>query len=142
MKFRRAFLLVLLALVPAVLTGWLHPHRPDWKEAWNPVPSVTLEELRAMPDSPTLWIDAREPGDYAEGHLPGAFNLSETAWEANLPAVIDAWTPELRVVVYCDGGGCHASRATATRLRREIGATHIYILKDGWASLASLKAAP
>jgi len=141
-KFRRVFLLLLLALIPSFLTGWLHPRRPDWKEAWNPVPSVTLEELRAMPAARTVWIDAREPDDYAKGHLPGALNLSETAWETSLPAVIDVWTPEFRVVVYCDGGGCQASRATATRLRREIGAAHVYILKDGWAALASLKAAP
>ncbi|MFA6961377.1 MAG: rhodanese-like domain-containing protein [Opitutaceae bacterium] len=141
--FRRALLLLLLALGPALLTGWFHPRHPDWSEAWNPIASVPLANLSSLPAAPILWIDAREPADYARSHLPGALSLSETTWETSLPAVIEAWLPEQRVVVYCDGGGCLASRATARRLRRELGLTRIVILKDGWAALvAAGKASP
>ncbi len=133
---RRTLLLLLLPLLPAGLTGWLHPRQPDWKQALNPVPVVSIARLRASPAAPTLWIDAREPALYARGHLPGALNLSETNWEANLPAVIDAWTPRHRVAVYCDGGGCEASHAVARRLRRELALTQIVILGEGWQALA------
>lgn len=140
---RRVLLLLLLALVPALFTAWLHPRRPNWHEAWHPFPSVTLAQLQAEPAGPPrLWIDAREPALYAKGHLPGALNLSETTWEASLPAVIDAWTPEQLVIVYCDGGGCLASRATAVRLRRELGADNIVILRDGWTALAPARPVP
>jgi rhodanese-related sulfurtransferase len=142
--FRRAFLLLLLALVPAVFTGWLHPRKPVWNEAFDPIPVVTVAKLPALPAAPALWIDAREADAFARGHVPGALNLNETHWETGLPAVIDAWSPERRVIVYCDGGGCQASRGVARRLRRELALTRIVILGDGWAALAPAagKAAP
>ena len=135
--FRRALLLLLLALVPAALTGWLHPRKPDWSEAWHPIDSITLARLSSLPAAPVLWIDAREPADYAKAHLPGALNLSESAWEAGLPAVIDAWQPEQRIVVYCGGSSCRASHGTANRLRRELGFTRVVILRDGWPALVA-----
>ena len=141
--FRRILLLLLLAVVPALFTAWFHPRHPDWHEAWHAIPSVTLAQLQAQPvPSHRLWIDAREPAAYAKSHLPGALNLSETTWEASLPAVIDAWTPEQQVIVYCDGGGCQASRATARRLRTELGADNIVILRDGWDALSTNHVAP
>ena len=135
--FRRVVFLLLLALVPALLTGWLHPRRPNWSEAWHPIPSVVLADLDKPPSASVLWIDAREPSEYARAHLPGALNLSETAWEAALPDVIAAWLPEQRVVVYCGGASCRASQGTSRRLRRELGVAQIVILRDGWPALVA-----
>ena len=104
---RRILLLLLLPLVPALLTGWLHPRRPDWFAALHPVPQIALA---ALPDG-ALWVDAREPAVFAAGHVPGALPLSETAWEQNLPAFIDAWSPDRPVIVYCGGETCGASAA-------------------------------
>jgi rhodanese-related sulfurtransferase len=140
---RRAVILLVLALVPAGLTGWFHPRHPIWSEAWHPITSVTLSDLDKLPSVHALWIDAREPAEYARAHLPGALSLSETNWEASLPAVIDAWIPEQRVVVYCGGASCRASQGTARRLRRELGITKIVVLRDGWPALvAAGRAAP
>ena len=41
-------------------------------------------------------------------------------------------TPIRRVVVYCDGGGCEASRHVADRLRDKLGMKSVFVLKGGW----------
>ena len=125
---RRYLLLLLAPVVPALLTGWLHPRRPDWTAAMHPTPLVSLAEVPAAP----LWVDAREPAVYAAGHVPGALSLSETKWEQGLPAFLAAWNPGTTVVVYCGGETCGASRAVAQRLRRELGIDKVYILEGGW----------
>ena len=125
---RRYLLLVLLPIVPALLTGWLHPRHPDWAAAMHPTPLVSLAAVPAK----TLWVDAREPDAYTAGHIPDAVSLSETNWEQGLPVFLAAWNPGAPVVVYCGGGSCGASRAVAERLRRELRIDRVYILDGGW----------
>ena len=81
---------------------------------------------------PVLWIDARAETAFASGHVPGALSLSEAEWEQGLPAVVKAWRPGVKVVVYCDDRGCEASQSVARRLRRELGLGDIFVLKGGW----------
>jgi rhodanese-related sulfurtransferase len=62
-----------------------------------------------------LLIDARDPGQYAEGHLPGAVNLPAR----RINATTAAGLPTDRVLVtYCAGPGCNASTKAAARLAR------------------------
>ena len=60
-------------------------------------------------------IDARDPGQYAEGHLPGAVNLPAR----QITAATAAGLPTDKVLVtYCAGPGCNASTKAALRLAR------------------------
>ncbi len=56
-----------------------------------------------------LFVDAREPDEYAEGHIPGAIDLPfDTA--ATDPARIAALDTRGRpIIVYCGGGTCEVS---------------------------------
>lgn len=129
-------LLLLLPLVPAVLTGWLHPRRPDWPALRAPaaVPAADQLELdRVRRDHPdALWIDARPAEEYAAGHVPGALSLDEQSWEAGFSALADAWDGRRPIIVYCGGESCRASASVAERLRRELGASEVYVLRGGW----------
>ena len=125
-RWRIVFGLVLIALVPALLSVWLHPRGPSWVRTGE----VTLAVVRHWPE--VLWVDARGAAAYEREHVPGALNLSAGAWEQQVGNVVAAWKPELRVVVYCDGHLCQASREVAQRLRDELGLTEVHVLTGGW----------
>lgn len=133
---RAGILLVVLPVAPAVLTAWLHPHRPDWAalraDAASPAPqSLSVgEALSAHHDA--LWLDARPAEQQAAGRVPDSLPLTEDAWDAQLTAVIETWDGQREIIVYCGGEGCHASEAVARRLRRELGFEKIYVLEGGW----------
>ena len=88
-----AALLVALPLLPAVATALWHPHRPDWAVLRAPVVEVRQVDLATargeFPDA--LWLDAREPGAYAAGHVPDALPMGETEWDNNFAGLMDAW---------------------------------------------------
>ncbi len=125
-RWRVVLGLLLVALVPALLSAWLHPHRPSWERAGD----VTLAVVKGWPA--VLWVDARSAATYDRDHVPGALNLSPGSWDSQVEAVVSAWDPDKRVVVYCDGHGCQASREVAQRLRAELGFNEIYVLTGGW----------
>lgn len=133
---RAALLLLALPIVPALLSGWLHPRRPDWHairtEAAAPAPDrLDLSTIRAAhPDA--LWLDARSAEDYTAAHVPGALPLTEESWDAQFSALIDAWDGSQSLVVYCGGESCRASEAVARRLRRELGVDNVFVLAGGW----------
>ena len=85
-----------------------------------------------------LWIDARPEDHFEREHVPGALLLNEDRWNELLPQVLGTWSPEKRVIVYCDTDGCGASREVAHRLREEAGLkdnegkNSVFVLKGGW----------
>jgi rhodanese-related sulfurtransferase len=60
-----------------------------------------------------LFVDARSPEEFAEGHIPGALNLPHdlVAVDTSLVATID--TGGNPVIAYCGGEGCDVSIAVA-----------------------------
>lgn len=129
---RDTALLLLLAAVPALLTAWLHPRRPEWSWSKPDIEQVTPATVDRW--ASVLWVDARESKAYEQAHVPGAVSLNETEWERLLPGFLTAWQPGRRVVVYCNTGRCDASREVALRLRRELGTANVFVLKGGWTA--------
>ena len=130
---RECVLLLLLAVVPALLAGWLHPKRPAWNWSKPGVTEATLSEVTRWPP-PVLWVDARSLASYQIQHVPGALLLNEDDWDHLLPGLIEVWRPNLKVIVYCDSEMCDASQSVALRLQRELGRADIHVLKGGWAA--------
>jgi rhodanese-related sulfurtransferase len=119
--------LLLVALVPAVISVWLHPHGPTWVRTGD----ITVAVARAWSD--VLWVDARAASAYQHAHVPGALNLSPGSWDEQVGDFVAAWSPGRRVVVYCDGHGCQASREVAQRLHDELGLKeNVHVLTGGW----------
>ena len=83
-------------------------------------------------DPPPFWIDARATWRYEQEHIPGAWPLNEDDWEEQLFDVLAELPADARVVVYCDGQRCDASRAVAERLRQEAGLADMFVLHGGW----------
>ena len=131
-------LLLVFPIAPAILTGWLHPRRPDWTairtEAAAPVPGqLTLDQVRSAYAN-ALWVDARSATDFAAGHVPDAVLLNEEDWDSGFANLIEKWDGERPLIVYCGGERCHASESVARRLRRELGFENIHVLQGGWTA--------
>ena len=62
-----------------------------------------------------VFVDARNDQHYAEGHIPGAYQLDHFYPERYLADLLPACSTAETVVVYCNGGDCEDS-VFATRL--------------------------
>lgn len=132
---RQAAALLLLALVPSLLSAWLHPWQADQPSEADGVQAITLSDALAMSGGQqVLWIDARHADAWRADHIPGAINLSLAAWEQQLVNFVEAWIPDQPVIVYCDSASCGAALSVARRLVREFEATNIFYLDGGWES--------
>ncbi len=80
------------------------------------------------------FIDAREEGRYAEGHIPGAYEFNYYRPEPHLPTILPICQVAQRIVVYCNGGDCDDSILTATFLRdsAQVPAEKIWIYGGGF----------
>lgn len=123
-------LLLAVPVAPAALSGLFHPRAPDWAGMAVELRAVTVTAADSLKN--VIWVDAREPGAFEAGHVPGAINLGESDWEAMLPDLIDAWSPGRKIIVYCDGDDCLASRQVALRIRRELALDDVVVLTGGW----------
>lgn len=131
-----ASLALLASLVPA---SWrAHAQAPAHTSAKTTTAdaspySLTLDQIRADARfAHALWLDARRPEDFARKHIPGALLFNEPDWEKNFSALIEHWSPEIPIVVYCDSATCQTSERVAERLRRELGSEEVYALIGGW----------
>lgn len=125
---RQAALLLALALLPAMVSGVVQL-RWNANEPLAPgeVKAATVREWGAK----VQWVDARPRDKFAAGHIEGALLLNEDEWKKLVPAFLDAWDPDLPVVVYCDGGNCEASHRVAQRIREELKIGNVHVLKGG-----------
>jgi rhodanese-related sulfurtransferase len=130
---RQIILLFTAAAVPALGSALLHPKRPAWSAETLAPGEVLLQTARGWGDG-VLWIDARPAADFEKAHIPAALPLNEDQWNAQLPVVLQAWSRDKSVVVYCSSLSCQASREVARRLREEAKLPRVFVLKGGWES--------
>lgn len=125
---RQAVLLFGAALFLAGLSLSFHPVRPIWTRP--EVARITVAAIHKE-QSQALWVDARSRADYEKEHVPGAVLLNEDEWDICLPAVLAAWQPGQRIIVYCSDRGCRASESVARRLKT-LDLTPVFVLDGGW----------
>ena len=123
----------LLAIAPALLSGWIHPRRPAWNVDTLAAGEVSLAQVRNWRTAP-LWIDARPRVDYEADHIPGALLLNEDEWDGLMAGVLAKWHPPVRIVVYCDSRECQASTHVAERLREDFRMSNVFVLHGGWSA--------
>jgi rhodanese-related sulfurtransferase len=86
-----------------------------------------------------IWVDVREREQFDKEHIPGAIPMGSGDWEEGLAALLEAWQPESKTVVYCDAKDCELSKNIADRLRTEAGLENIYYLRGGWPAWKHVK---
>ena len=107
-------------------------------EAKSRVREVSVEEAaKRLAGSPKpLILDVREPGEFAQGHIPGALNVprgllepkADTEYAGREPRLQDRKQP---VVVHCASG---ARSALAADVLRQMGFEDVVSMAGGFAA--------
>jgi len=98
------------SIAPAALAARLAGSGGDGEPAGAAQAAPAAAPGEAEPGAPPLVLDVRTPGEYADGHVPGALNVPHTEIESWLAERAPA--PDTEVVVYCETG-VRAARAEA-----------------------------
>lgn len=128
---RQAALLIALAFVPAIVQALYLRDKAPWQTPLAASDEISVEQALALGER-ALWVDARPDEEFAREHVPYAISLNEDHWNELLPRMLESWSPNKQVVVYCSSKSCNASREVAHRLKKEAGLTNVFVLRGGW----------
>jgi hypothetical protein len=116
-------MIAIAALIPAVF------YDPSPAQTAPKDGEISSADVRAVPAERLLWIDTRK--NAGGPTIAGAKRLNSWSWDEQLPAFLDAWEPELAVVIF-GAYGSDESHAIANRLAREIGISRVFVLSEPW----------
>lgn len=136
-ELSRAALLVFLWTMIAAAVNVVSPAQIAWVGTW---PATFGNDTAAVPPSyeegdPELlrldqalakfqsteivFIDAREPEDFALGHIPGAVNFPFDWYDEYADSVLPDLDKGREIVTYCGGADCELSLYMGRQLRTE-----------------------
>ena len=107
-------------------------------DAHSRIQCISPQQLQAA-QGELIVIDVREPGEFAEGHVPGAINLPRGVLEFKIeahPALACETSPALadrerRIALYCLTGG---RSALATDSLQRMGFSQLVSLEGGFTA--------
>jgi len=92
----------------------------------------TVDLARKLYDSGDyIFVDARSPEDYEEGHIKGAVSLPVGRFEEKIESFLERYPPDVSLVTYCSGRTCQDSHHLADFLL-EFGYDKINVFIDGF----------
>lgn len=104
------------------------------KQAHNAEAFVALDHAKELWHiGVALFLDAREPADYAACHIGNALNLPAQSFAQHFGEIAPMLTRETPLVLYCDGLECELSHRLRESLR-QLGYTNTYLLFNGLTS--------
>ena len=98
---------------------------------------VSLEEAKVLYHSGAVFLDARHPFEYRQGHIRAAVNIPIGDFEKKKDVLIKI-SQGKTLVTYCDGVECNSSIALAAKLH-EAGYQNVKIFFSGWQDWTSNK---
>jgi rhodanese-related sulfurtransferase len=114
------------------------PETPVAQETASPAqaeePAAALSVADALQlhlSGQAVFLDARDPDTYAQGHIPGALCVPPTELDRLWPQI----APHIEgktVVTYCDGELCPLSEELAEALRAR-GVSTVLVFVNGWS---------
>jgi rhodanese-related sulfurtransferase len=132
----RALLIVALGTGLGLLANKVSPRGIPY--ITPPKKPIKAEEFLTLDQAKELWssgaaffLDAREPEDYAAGHIGNAFSLPAASFEQHFGEVAPMLAPDTAIVVYCDGTECELSHRVADKLH-QLDYKNVRILLNGW----------
>ena len=121
-------------------SGWEKPRPVTAAKIKSPaleiadkVPRLSLGGVENRFDKKTcVFLDARKPEEYQEGHIPGALNFYGNELDSFAPLIVPKLTDKKQeIIAYCHGGDCDLSLQVAKTLIEQ-GYTHVEIFQGGW----------
>ena len=101
----------------------------DYDAAEPRLLAITLDQALELYQKGTVFVDAREPEYYEEGHIKGAWNFP---FFLELVFKLDSLQgKDAPLVIYCSGDECGSSEDLAYELQAE-GFSNLLVFKGGW----------
>jgi len=135
------FLVCLGALLAAGFNSIRSTGLP-WTGAWSPA-SLAASQRQGLEEIPlqeawslsqtgrALFVDARDPASFYEGHIKGALNCPPGGAARYLEEIRILALSGLVIIAYCDGVDCPLSPELARSLQ-QAGVPSVRVLMDGW----------
>jgi rhodanese-related sulfurtransferase len=101
----------------------------DWQARF---PHVGIIGARKAWDNQWIFLDARKPDDYADGHIAGAINFYDEDFDELASRILPALDPKKNYVIYCNGTTCDLSHHLAERLSQQ-GYNNLKVFFNGWS---------
>ena len=134
--------ILLLSFIAGILINWIRPDSLPLVGIWSPEVrlaldsgtgmNISLEYARTIcKENKALFLDARSPEHYAQGHIRCALNLPWQAFDEYIDRVLDKIPDDAWIVTYCDGEHCSLSEDLAKDLL-SMGYEKVGVLLNGW----------
>lgn len=136
------FLVCLGALIGAGFNA-VRPTGLPWTGAWTPA-SLAASQLQGLEEIPlgeawslsqagkALFVDARDPVSFHEGHIKGALNCPPGEADHYAEGIRILARAGLVIIAYCDGVDCPLSTELARSLQ-QAGVAPVRVFVDGWS---------
>ena len=126
---KQAALLACCAALPAAATlyfdlRWKLP--PEFREVKALEAGAHLTEY--------IWVDVRSFDRYENAHIGDAIPFDEAQPTEALKKLRSLLRDNKKIVVYGEGAGSDRALRVARLLKKELGATNVYLLEGGWAT--------
>jgi rhodanese-related sulfurtransferase len=109
----------------------------DVPDVARPLQIQTARVKQFFDGDAATFVDARDPGEYADGHIPGAINLPYDQVVTD-PVKLEAFDPKGKpIIVYCGGGTCELSMNLGFSLVAA-GKHKVLVFMGGWPEWSSL----
>ena len=93
---------------------------------------VPLDRVKQLwQDGTALFLDAREPADYAAGHIGNALSLPAQSFAQHFGEIAPLLTAQSELILYCDGQDCELSHRLRESLG-QLGYTNTHLFFNGW----------
>jgi len=139
--------IIVIAITSTVLSLTLNAVRPDgipllakelavaevieYDTAEPRLFAITLDQALELYQKGTIFVDARDPEYYQEGHIKGAWNIP---FFLELVFKLDSLQgKDAPMVIYCSGDECGSSEDLAYELQAE-GFSNLLVFKGGWTA--------
>lgn len=139
---RQSGVILILASVTGLLVNQVRPNTfpliADWAPEARLVTDsgekvvISVEEAKkGCLNNKTIFLDARSPELFAQGHIRCAQNIPWQSFDEYIDRVFDTIPDDALIITYCDGEHCSLSEDMAKELIA-MGYRKVRVLVNGW----------
>jgi rhodanese-related sulfurtransferase len=140
---RQAVFILVISIFIGAAVNLIRPDGIPFVDTWSMADKLVTEDgdTLAIPledaavlfaENAAVFLDARTPAEYDQGHIQGAVNLPWPDVDTYFETVILTLDPEAMFITYCDGEACPLSHDLALFLM-DLGFTRVKVLVNGWS---------
>lgn len=134
--------MVFLALALGSVFNLARPGKIPFAGDWSPQAVVEIhagdlnvihldDAFKLFAEEKALFIDARSPGEFSAGHIPGSVNIPAEAAAEHLSEVRALAETGKVLIAYCYDVDCPLG-ADLARKFKELGVSPIEVMPEGW----------